>query len=184
MARTGFSGAPGISEAEAAALIATHAGLATVHQNAPTLISNHAGVATAHQDAPTLISDHAGVSDAHHTPATSPKVKLETRSQTASSGDVSYTGYGFQPTGLIILTKAPAGVSIGTSEPALVEHCLYRDDTGDALYDSYIAFSTPNSGQEQKAVVKTYNADGFTLTWTKVGTPPGGTLNLHVFAFK
>lgn len=52
--------------------IATHAGLATVHQDAPAiaagLIATHAGIAIAHQDAPGLIATHAGNANAHHTP--------------------------------------------------------------------------------------------------------------------
>ena len=54
---------------DAPGLIATHAAIATAHQDAPTLIATHAAIATAHQDAPGLIATHAAISDAHHAQA-------------------------------------------------------------------------------------------------------------------
>ena len=61
------------------------------------------------------------------------KVKLETRDMTAASGDVSYTGYGFTPTGIIITaTTATTAGSVGSSEPALAEHCLAVASTNEA----------------------------------------------------
>lgn len=59
----------GLSSAEADTKIATHAAIATVHQDAPALIATHKAIATDHQNAPALIATHAGISDVHHTPA-------------------------------------------------------------------------------------------------------------------
>ncbi|GAH96483.1 unnamed protein product [marine sediment metagenome] len=110
------------------------------------------------------------------------KPKLETRAMSAASGDVSYTGYGFQPTGLIIMARVPgqAYASIGASEPALGEQCLR---TRGGIIEHEAAIVHLGETPFQQAVVKTYDADGFTLTWTKSGTPDG-TGDLHVFAFK
>lgn len=110
-------------------------------------------------------------------------VKLETRVGDAASGDVSYTGYGFTPRGLSIQAESTVGSSIGTSEPALAEHGLHQ--TGTMIYRvDEVVHIGGNAAVYQKAVVKTYDADGFTLTWTKNGASPATLINLHVFAFK
>lgn len=129
-----------------------------------------------------LISDHAELPSVHHF---APKVKLETRAMNAASGDVSYTGYGFQPVGLLILsTRLMYGGSIGSSEPALAEHCLYRVYAdSEVLSGPYIIWQQAGSLGYQNAVLKTYDADGFTLTWVKSGTATGD-FNFLVFAFK
>ncbi len=114
-----------------------------------------------------------------------PKVKLETRDMTAGSGDVAYTGYGFQPTGLLILAVlANTAFSLGSSEPALAEHCMdIRSSATPDINADWMLQLVPSGGNYQVCVVKTYDADGFTLTWTRGGSPTG-TANLHVFAFK
>jgi len=38
---------------------------------------------------------------------------------------------------------------------------------------NYLVFTSPSSGTEIYAIVKSYDADGFTLTWTKGGSPTG-----------
>lgn len=128
---------------------------------------------------------HPTLPGAHHTPAVAPKVKLETRNMAAAIGDVAYTGYGFRPTGLIILSVLVDRGSVGSSEPALAEHNLYGGTTaGQSSFSAYIcSILTSNINNWQMAVLKTYDADGFTLTWTKGGTPTG-IAQLHVFAFK
>jgi len=114
----------------------------------------------------------------------SSRVNLETRDLAAASGDVAYTGYGFTPSGLIILAYTAdggSGGSIGASEPALTEYCLYRV-TSTAVVGVGATIIYIDAGGTQSAVVKTYDADGFTLTWTK-GATPTGTAYLIVFAF-
>ena len=109
------------------------------------------------------------------------KVKIETKAMDQATGDVAYTGYGFRPTGIILLAyRDVTRFSIGSSEPALAEKCLYTDGVepkggGNMVYLGVAATN-------QAAVVKTYDPDGFTLTWTKTGLPTG-TASLHVFAF-
>lgn len=113
-----------------------------------------------------------------------PKVKLETRDMAAESGDVSYTGYGFQPSGLVILASLGITGSIGSSEPALAEHCIYNYNVTPPLkYGANVVNVSAGNSDRQAAVVKTYDVDGFTLTWTKTATPTG-TATLHVFAFR
>lgn len=112
------------------------------------------------------------------------KVKAETRDLSAESGDVAYTGYGFQPTGLIIL-QASSTWSIGASDPAKGMFCYYKTTTDPwhGVCTSHIIRHHWDAATSQVAIVKSYDADGFTLTWTKAGSPTG-TANLIVFAFK
>lgn len=113
-----------------------------------------------------------------------PKVKLETRARDGASGDVAYTGYGFTPVGLLIIAVDDGlyGASIGSSEPALAEHCIYLKGVVPTAVANIIYIG--GDANHQKAVVKTYDADGFTLTWTKGANPGAGTINMHVFAFQ
>lgn len=113
-----------------------------------------------------------------------PKIKAETRAGGAESGDVSYTGYGFTPTGLIIqMYGAAARGSIGCSDPAKGVKCFRSNSYTGVRQESDVLVNNTNGTYSQKAFVKTYDEDGFTLTWAKSGTPPG-TLLLTVFAFK
>lgn len=112
-------------------------------------------------------------------------VKTETRVLTAATGDVAYTGYGFQPDYLIIFGKITSGMlSWGTLGVSAFEIGLRSNYTGSTFYylDNILTFKTA-SGDQQYASVKSLDADGFTLTWTKSGTPTQ-TANLSVWAFK
>lgn len=112
------------------------------------------------------------------------KVKAETRAMDAVSGDVAYTGYGFTPVGLIIIAKTPAALgSIGCSNPAKEEIILYL--AASTIFGaSPMVFLYEAAGKQQTGRVKTYDADGFTLTWARTGVTAAGTAKLTVFAFK
>jgi hypothetical protein len=121
------------------------------------------------------------------TPPIQVKVKAETRDMTAANGDVSYTGYGFTPTGLIIIAVGYAGgpSSIGASNPAKASMSMAMITTTTINTNTNIVnMETSFATTGQVAFVKTYDADGFTLTWTKEGSPGAGTANLIVIAFK
>jgi hypothetical protein len=53
------------------------------------------------------------------------------------------------------------------------------------LLNTYIAFADPTGTitDYQQATISSIDSDGFTLSWTKVGSPTG-TLNLNILAFK
>lgn len=108
--------------------------------------------------------------------ALSSKVISITRDMTAASGDVSYTGVGFTPTAMIGFgdIEGADSISIGAVASDKSDENLYfisafaaRDDNG-----AFIRL-TVAGGAHQRAVVKTYDSDGFTLTWTKSGSPTG-----------
>jgi hypothetical protein len=121
----------------------------------------------------------------------SSKVKAESRALDAVAGDVAYTGYGFQPNALIILYKVTNyNVGIGFGDSALAEMTVYLQASGSGGTISTIngsaniimaLGSAGNVGES--AVVKTLDADGFTLTWALIGLGSAGeTVTFYVLA--
>lgn len=119
--------------------------------------------------------------------AVTTKIKNETRDMTAGSGDVAYTGYGFTPKGLVIFAMNAAGLSdigsYGFGDGSLAEMCIHISSAGSVyiLSTTTLIYLWQSAGNEQTAVLKTLDADGFTLTWTKTGSPTS-TLSFLVFA--
>lgn len=106
----------------------------------------------------------------------------------AASGDVSYTGVGFQPTCLITLG--------GDSTLTALWHCFgfaSSDKTmGSVLVlgsgvsyasSAYVLALAVSNGVAQVATLKSFDEDGFTLTWTKQGSPTG-TANIRVLCLR
>lgn len=101
-------------------------------------------------------------------------VKTYTRDLTAGDGDVSYTSVGYKPSAIIFLGSpgsgsGSVGFDNGTTHIVLV---MYQDgtiiDTSHSLYGGNAAATAYQFG-----VVKTLDADGFTITFTKTGSPTG-----------
>lgn len=117
----------------------------------------------------------------------SSKVKSETRDLAAASGDVSYTGYGIQPTCLIAfgcISGSDDVFSLGIADSAIAEQCIIQTYT--PVYEDSGAIFIKidhSSGNRQQAVVKTYDVDGHTDTWVKTGSPTG-TIAFKVLALK
>lgn len=110
--------------------------------------------------------------------------RLETtRDMTAATGSVSYTGIGFRPKKITILASNVASAwSDGFCDENLDENVMYT--YGDAGRIGWVetdliikVWAAAASGQ--KARVTSLDPDGFTLYWTKNGTPTG-TLYLYV----
>lgn len=114
------------------------------------------------------------------------KIKAETRDMTAATGDVAYTGYGFSPKGLIIYCNYTDGLtktSIGFGDGSLAERCFWTANAGaPILSTTAIIYMYEGAGLTQTAVLKTLDADGFTLTWTRTGATGATTANFLVFA--
>lgn len=102
------------------------------------------------------------------------KIITGTRDFAAASGDVAYTGVGFTPTSIMAFAYGGTYMSsVGVSDSAGAEACSSKnyDSTSDG--GAFLIYFTTAAGAYQTAVVKTYDADGFTLTWTKVSTASG-----------
>ena len=110
---------------------------------------------------------------------TTPRSKIitSTRDMTAVSGDVAYTGVGFKPSSIICFYCIAGGQvgGDGMADSALGSQALSRQ-AATGIYDivgSYLIVLEQTAGNDQLATVKTYDSNGFTLTWTKVGDPTG-----------
>lgn len=120
----------------------------------------------------------------------SSKIIEITRDLAADSGDVAYTGVGFLPSAIIVFGGTGGnGFNIGMADSAKTNRVLtkYADSTNyvnaAGSIGSNLIFYSVTSGNRQTAIVKSYDADGFTLTWTKTGSPTG-IITLEVLCFR
>jgi len=113
------------------------------------------------------------------------KIGSFTRDVSAAAGDVSETGIGFTPAAIIFIgtvnttTKAFWGFDNETARG-----CIYYR-ASDYSYDtpSYSLVYDDGSGNTHKGKIKSFDADGFTITWAKVGSPTG-TLQIFYLALR
>jgi hypothetical protein len=114
------------------------------------------------------------------------KIIASTRVLTAASGDVSYTGVGFQPSVIIAFSADPVNSwhGIGFSDSA--KNCysmIWYGQYNAGQMSAVLINAYEGSGAWQTCIVKSYDADGFTLTWTKTGSPTG-TPSLYFLCLK
>lgn len=141
-----------------------------------TAIASGAEVTTGTDD--TQIVTPKALGDAGVNTRLKSKIIVGTRDMTAASGDVAYTGVGFVPTSVICMTNidnagASAYWSMGVSDSSIAEYALALGDDEFVGQKTSFIHIEPVSGNIQAAVMKTYDADGFTLTWTKTSAPTG-----------
>lgn len=93
-----------------------------------------------------------------------------------SSGNTSYTGVGFKPTAIIAMFYGPGTSTHGF---AIIDKTNASgfgvNGSGVAYQDSAgTVFSlSPASSQAFNATLVSLDPDGFTLSWTKIGSPSG-----------
>jgi hypothetical protein len=111
----------------------------------------------------------------------------------AANGDVSYTGVGFTPKAIFFISSADMGgdgasYSTGFSTGASKNYCAFALKNVNSYFepaDTSTAYSlklSDKSGYSQTAVIKSFDADGFTLTWTKSGSTPPDTETIAYLA--
>lgn len=115
----------------------------------------------------------------------SSKVITATRDMTATSGDVAYTGVGFTPTAIVAIgnINSAMSMSIGASDSAKNKSALFYYGNNTTYNDPFMVEISTAAGAFQGGIIKTYDADGFTITWTKGGSPTG-TANLIFLCFR
>lgn len=110
-------------------------------------------------------------------PLLSVKGVLFTRDMTAASGTQAVTGVGFRPRAIIFLAgqdgqaRASWGFYDGATSQGLGPGGSASQFVSDGPWCILIA--TTISVTEQQAAVTSLDADGFTLTWLKTGSPTG-----------
>jgi hypothetical protein len=110
------------------------------------------------------------------------KLKAETRAKDAGTGSVSYTGYGFQPSALIILSDGVNSVSVGFGDVNNDEYSVCIKNPIALTSGATIIYYEESAGKTQTATLTTLDADGFTLSWTRTGATAAGTINFYVLA--
>lgn len=105
-----------------------------------------------------------------------PKIIKATKAMSDSTGNTSYTGVGFKPSSVIAMFYGPgtstAGIGVFTTNDAWGwgfngSAVAYQDST------STIFSLSPASSQAFNATLISMDNDGFTLKWTKIGSPSG-----------
>lgn len=100
-----------------------------------------------------------------------------TRDMTAASGAVATTGLGFVPkiirfNALVDNTTLHSyGNSDGTTESCIYDQHAITANT--RSHGSIAILLAVNGSNFQQAAASAFILDGFTLTWTKVGSPTG-----------
>jgi len=96
----------------------------------------------------------------------------------SAGGPDSTTGLGFTPKVLILIATGTGGVnqilSIGFSNKTTDRYRALIGDSVDAISGSGIAVVRKDASNYITAVVTSFDADGFTLTWTLVGVMTAG----------
>jgi hypothetical protein len=131
--------------------------------------------------------DHENADDGG--PATFFKVGFFTRDTTIASGTQGVTGVGFEPKVVIFLSLEPDEVgefSIGFDDLS-THHCIFDDynETANTWNDSFTdsIFVQESNLDRLEGEISSMDSDGFTVTWTKAGTPTG-TANIHYLAIR
>jgi len=113
------------------------------------------------------------------------KIGSFTRDTGAASGDVAYTGVGFKPSQIIFIgcentinSKHSIGFDDGTN------HWCYQgvySTPGLLVSDATVSILLQqDAGRLQKGLIKTFDADGFTITWTLLSDPSGNALVTYI----
>ena len=115
------------------------------------------------------------------------KVITSTRGLTAATADISYTGVGFEPTSIIAICNIDGStnsVSFGFADSGKSSSEIEKDsNTYWYKNDILLRASTSVGSSFQNATIKSYDSDGFTISWIKAGSPTG-TANLIFLCFR
>lgn len=120
------------------------------------------------------------------------KVGTFTRVMSVASGDVAYTGVGFKPKAIVIfgyvsngvVKNSTKGFSDASTNSQILDYTTTGADSNTTGSPNVIyLFDDAATLNVNAAIVKTFDTDGFTLTWAKSGTPTM-TANLAYLAFR
>ena len=104
----------------------------------------------------------------------------------AASGDVSYTGVGFKPSSIhcFMTVDNTLFCSDGISDNNKDSVARYQAAANLWYSMPALAAYTNYTSWACNAIVKSYNDDGFTLTWDKINTPTPATMQLLFVCYK
>lgn len=101
-----------------------------------------------------------------------------TRDITTATGTQAVTGVGFKPSTIICFSSTAANgqYSVGFDDLANLAGCFTGVDAANPNFTdggAYSVYVYVSAGNDYKGKVKSFDADGFTFSWTKTGTPSG-----------
>ena len=105
------------------------------------------------------------------------KVKKYTRNLTSGGEDVGYTGAGFTPKAIVVVaglagaSRMSVGVDDGTTPGSI--GAAFGFGVDNFMTNDYCIYMESTTGVNEYAIVKSWDADGMTLTWAKNGAPSG-----------
>lgn len=117
------------------------------------------------------------------------KIGTLTRDTTVATGNVAYTGVGFQPKAVIFLMtenntagEMSIGIDTQTTRAALYDYGnttagAYQVDNTGSIFDNQ------TSANQCWGSVSSFDSDGFTISWTKSNSPTG-TITIFYLAFR
>lgn len=118
-------------------------------------------------------------------PALQSKVITATRDMAAASGTVAYTGVGFVPTSITAfgIIQSSFSFGIGFADSAKAEQGIFQYGANVLYTDPALISIATGAGTQQYCTVSSYDADGFSLAWTKQGSPTG-TAELRFICYR
>lgn len=120
--------------------------------------------------------------------STDNKVITFTRDIAGAAGDVAYTGVGFIPRAIIFQYSTTDAKCMGGGNVDSAKNMASYFSAQGAIYTAAVPttgkciYFSNAAGTDQQALLKTFDSDGFTLTWNKTGSPTGtGNVIAHCF---
>lgn len=118
------------------------------------------------------------------------KIIIITRNASAVDGSVSYTGVGFTPTALSlnwsIAGASSFGAGVGYVDSTKQGRANSYDQNAVVVTNNAIDIWTPDDGNTKydSGVVTSFDADGFTIAWTKTSTPASVSVPISVLCLR
>lgn len=112
--------------------------------------------------------------------------KRVTRDMGLVDGNISYTGLGFRPSSLFIISAAANGngLSYGYYKAGL-EFCIFQEGAGVTFYSQadFVILLTSQTPSYYYGHVISLDADGFTIEWSHAYTVAGDEVDAAFIAF-
>lgn len=108
-----------------------------------------------------------------------------TKNLADATGDTAYTGVGFRPSSIVAIAGVTSSypMAIGFSDAATTVRSVGQYGANTFFSGAYLLALASSGGNQNVATVKSYDTDGFTLTWTKSGSPTG-TAGIFFLCFR
>lgn len=126
---------------------------------------------------------------ANPTPVVLPanKVLRFTRDPTLATGNVAYTGVGFKPSAILFMGAQAVSPNVGFNgfvDSSRTGFSIFDMAAGQGAQPNTSAFTCGSGANFQSAQVLSYDADGFTLAWTRTGAPGGSAFQCAALCFR